>query len=396
MQSLFLLPFLLAFALLAACVETDISVPGFPQMMAYFSATEAQVQLTLSLNFLGFCLAGLFYGPLSDSFGRRPIMLIGNLIFLLAAIGTTTTTDINMLIIWRFLQGVGAAATYTIVFAIIADAYKGERASQLINRLNGYLTAVMAGAPMAGGIIVEGLGWRSTYGFVAVLCFFSMLLMTFFLSETNHHRHPFKPKQIIKDFGRLIADKDFISLTLGLSLQCAGYMAFVAAAVFVYIDQFQLSLLGFTLHQGCVIAAFSGVSFFGGQINRQIGSRTALLLGLIFNVFGAVGIWLLAVLGIKEALAFTSVMCLFSVGVALCYGVTTTASMELFPDHKGAAASLTASIRLLVISLAIWGVGVFANGTFIPETSLIMTTAMLAAILLGYATTKQRVIPLLC
>lgn len=392
MRSIVLLPFLLGLAFFAACIETDISVPGFPQMMDYFGVSEAEVQLTMSLNFFGFCLAGLLYGPLSDSYGRRPIMLFGNTLFLIAAIGTASSTHIGSLIAWRFLQGIGASATFTVAFAIIADAYSGQRASDLVNRLNACVTAFMAGAPIAGGFLVEAFGWRSTYSTVAALCLISTLLIVFFLPETNQHRKLFRPKQILKDFRILLSDFDFMALTMGLTFQCAGYMAFVASAVFAYTDLFHQSLISFTLHQGLVIAVFSGVSFFSGQINRLLGVKMAMLSGLVLNVMGAATLFILAALGVQEAAAFTSAMCLFAVGVALCYGVTFTASMELFPSLKGAAASLNGSIRLLIIALAIYGVGLIANGTFIPEAALISVSAVIGAILLGIAAQKPRVV----
>jgi DHA1 family bicyclomycin/chloramphenicol resistance-like MFS transporter len=389
------LPLLLALSMIVACVETDISVAGFPEMVRYFSTTEAFVQLTMSVNFLGFCLAGLLYGPLSDSFGRRPIMLIGNCIFLLGAIGTATSNSIDSLIAWRFIQGIGASASFTVAFAVIADAYQGETASRLLNRINAGLTAVMAGAPVAGGFLAQAFGWRSTYSSVAVMCLLSTAFLGLFLPETNLKRQVFNPKQIIQGFWRLLTDIDFMSLTIGLTLQCAGYMAFVAGAVFVYVDRFQLSLMEFTFQQACVIAVFSIVSFFGGHINSRIGTRTSMILGLVLNVIGGIGMYSLAQLGVLNAAAFTTAMSIYAVGVALCYGVTFSASMELFPSLKGTAASLNSSIRLLIISLAIWIVGSFANGTFIPETTLIVSSAILAAGMLAYVAVRPRVVLLI-
>lgn len=391
MRNYLFLPFLLGLSLFVACVETDISVPGFPEMVTYFGTTEAMVQLTMSLNFLGLCLAGLFYGPLSDSFGRRPIMLFGNALFLVGAIGTATTTSIESLIAWRFLQGVGAAAALTIIMAIIADAYQGERAAQLVNRMNGSMTAVMAGAPLAGGFLVQSFGWRSTFSVVAILCLLTTVLVAIFLPETNQNRKPLKPKQIIRDFWQLLTDSDFNALSIGLTLQCAGYMAFVAAAVFVYVDRFHVSLTEFTLHQGMVIGVFSVVSLFGGQITKLFGTKRSMLFGLICNVFAGLSLWTMAVVGIEWALAYTLMMSIYGLGVALCYGVTFTASMELYPELKGATSSLIASMRLLIISLAIWCVGTFADGTFIPETTIILVANVIAAGLLGYAALKPRV-----
>jgi DHA1 family bicyclomycin/chloramphenicol resistance-like MFS transporter len=385
------LPFLIGLSLLAACVETDISVPGFPEMVTYFGTTEVLVQLTMSLNFFGFCLSGLFYGPLSDTYGRRPVMLFGNTIFLIGAIGTATATSIGALIAWRLFQGLGASAAFTVAFAIIADAYQGERASQLTNRMNAAVTAVMAGAPLAGGFLVEAFGWRSTYSSVAILCMISTTLLMLALPETNLKRRPLHTRQIVKDFWEMLTDFDFLNLTLGLTLQCAGYMAFVAGAVFVYLDKFKLTLIEFTFQQACVIGAFSIVSFFGGHINKYIGVKSALLTGLFLNVVGGLSIWTLALSDVNLAYAYTLAMCLYSVGVALCYGVSFTASMELFPNLKGIAASLNTSLRLLIISLAIWLVGLFANGTFIPETTLIFLASVLGAGMLSFAALRPRV-----
>lgn len=395
MRSVALLPYLLGIALLTAFIETDISVPGFPEMVKYFNTTEAMVQLTMSLNFLGFCLAGLIYGPLSDSYGRRPIMLLGNFIFFIGAIGTATATDIHSLIAWRFFQGLGASAACIVAFAMVADAYQGEKASKLLNRMNACLTAAMAGAPLAGGFLVDAYGWRSSYIIVAILCAIATFLLLMFLPETNPNKQPFEPKQIAKDFYRLLTDADFMALTIGLTLQCAGYMAFVAGAVFVYLGRFELSLAEFTLHQGCVITAFSVISFLGDKINRLLSVRRSMEMGIVLNVLGGLSIWMLAIYGSQNAYFYTLSMSIYSIGVALCYGVTFTASMELFPTLKGAASSMNMSIRLLIIALVIGVVGSFADGTFVPETSLLILCALVSACLFTFVAARPKVRPLL-
>lgn len=378
MRKLALLPYILCLTLLAACVETDISVPGFPEMVRYFSATEAQVQMTMAINFLAFCIAGLFYGPLSDTFGRRKTMIYGNIIFLIGAIGTSMASSIETLIAWRFFQGLGASAGWTVAFAMVADAYQGERASKLVNLLNGILTAAMAGAPVLGSFLVESLGWRSTYSSVAVLCFISTVTMILFLPETHHNRIPFKPKQILSDFKKLLTSFDFMALTLVPTLQCTGYMAFVAGAVFFYVETMGVSLVQFAIYQACAIGSFSLISLLNGQITALLGTRRMLVSGLFLNVLGAVILLALALMSVKIAYLYTIAMCMYAVGVAFCYGPTFTASLELYPNLKGAASSLNMAIRLFVMSMAINAVSVLANHTFIPETALIFISAMSA------------------
>ncbi len=381
MKNLALLPFLLCLVLLISSIETDISVPGFPDMVRYFGATEAQIQLTMSINFLGFCFACLILGPLSDSYGRRPVMLLGMVIFLIAAIGTTTATSLPLLIVWRFIQGVGAG-TETLFVAMIADAYQGERASRLYTRLNAVLTAAMAGAPIVGGILVEAFGWRSTYSSVAILCMVTTLLLALFLPETNHNKQPFILKQILSNFRQLMTSQDFLLLTMIPTILCTGYLIFVASAVFFYIDQLSVDLTTFTMHQGCVIGCFSLVSFFGGYINSKIGASTAVVAGAVLTTFGALCLSISSGLSVTLPSAFTAGMSLYAIGVALAFAPTFAGSMELYPNLRGAASSVGMSLRLLMVSTGIWVAGMLYDNTFIPIASMILATAIIASLLI--------------
>lgn len=380
-RSLALLPFLLCLVLLVASIETDISVPGFPDMVRYFGATEAQIQLTMSINFLGFCLACLILGPLSDSYGRRPVMLLGMVIFLLAAIGTVTATSLPLLIVWRFFQGVGAG-TETLFIAMIADAYQGERASRLLTRLNAVLTAAMAGAPIAGGMLVESFGWRSTYSSVALLCLVTTPLIALFLPETNHNKQPFVLKEILRNFRQLITSQDFLLLTMIPTILCTGYLIYVGSAVFFYIDQLGVDLRAFTIHQGCVIGCFSLVSFLAGHINSKIGASNAVIAGALLTAFGALCLSISAGLSVTLPSAYTVGMCLYATGVALAYAPIFTGSMELYPNLRGVASSMGMSLRLLMVSAGIWIAGMLYDGTFIPIASLILATAMISSVLI--------------
>ena len=380
-RSLALLPFLLCLVLLISSIETDISVPGFPDMVRYFGATEAQIQLTMSINFLGFCLACLILGPLSDSYGRRPVMLLGMVVFLLAAIGTVTATNLPLLTVWRFFQGIGAGIEALFV-AMIADAYQGERASRLLTRLNAVLTAAMAAAPIAGGMLVELFGWRSTYSSVAILCLVTTPLLALFLPETNNNKQPFILKQILRNFYQLMISRDFLLLTMIPTILCTGYLIFVASAVFFYIDQLGVNLATFTMHQGCVIGCFSLVSFFGGHINSKIGASNAVIAGAFLTVFGALWLSVCAGLSVMLPTAFTVGMCLYAIGVALAFAPTFTGSMELYPNLRGVASSLGMSLRLLMVSTGIWIAGILYNDTFIPIASMILAAALISSLLI--------------
>src|SRR5688572_12725003 len=129
-----LIPVVLITILIGCWSELDLYAPSFPQMMHYFATTEQAMQWTLSLNFLGFFFASLLCGPLADAFGRRPVILVGSLFFLLGSLVCVAATSIEIMFLGRFIQGLGVSAPVTVCMAVIADIYQGERQVRLLSR----------------------------------------------------------------------------------------------------------------------------------------------------------------------------------------------------------------------------------------------------------------------
>ena len=179
------LPFVLVLALLSSCIELEISAPSFPDIMNQLQVSETMVGLTITYNLVGIFIASLIYGPVSEYYGRRRIMLIGNAILAIGAMGCVLTPSIEWLLVSRFIQGFGAATSVVIVSVIISDVYTTDRAAKLYGVMNAVFTIFMALAPVLGGFINASIGWRGNYGIVAVLCAISWLVLFFFLPETR-------------------------------------------------------------------------------------------------------------------------------------------------------------------------------------------------------------------
>ena len=148
-----ILPYLLIIALLNSCIELEISAPSFIDIATYFSVSAAVVGSTITYNLFGFSLASILYGPLSESYGRRRIMLIGNGILTIGAIGCVIASSIDWLLMARFIQGLGAATSAVVVSAIVADVYDSRQSAKLYGIMNAVFTSVMAISPVLGGII---------------------------------------------------------------------------------------------------------------------------------------------------------------------------------------------------------------------------------------------------
>ncbi len=230
------------------------------------------IQLTIAYNFLGFCLAGLFYGPLSECYGRRRVMVIGNALLLIGAMGCVFAPSIQWLLVSRFIQGIGASTSAVVVFAMIADAYQGgDKAVKYIGIMNSVLTTLMAMAPVAGGFINEAVGWRGNYSVVAIVCLISWVLLFFMLPETRMERETFSLKKVLKDYKKLLTSSKFISSSLVPSLGYSAYISFVVCGSFLYMETFGMSTVAYALHQGSIVGAFSIVSILSGKLIGKFG-----------------------------------------------------------------------------------------------------------------------------
>jgi len=342
------LPFLLIISLLTCCVEVDISVPSFPDISDYFNISDSLTQMTIAVNFLGFCISSAIYGPLSDAFGRRKVMLYGNAIMMLGAVGCTIANTIEFLLFSRLIQGIGASASAVVAFAMITDAYSSDKSAKLIGTMNSFLTVFMSLAPVTGSFINEAIGWRGNFSVIAVLSVISWVMLYFWLPETKQKFEILAIKKIANDFKTLMCDKAFIYASLVPSLTFAGWMSFVACGSFLYIETYKLPIMYYALHQGAIISAFSLCSLYSGKINKLIGPHNCIVYGTALMIMGTTSMIIISLIfDIAPYLTSTS-MIIYGTGTAISYPVIFSRSLKLFPDISGTASSVIMAIRSLL------------------------------------------------
>ncbi|MDE5064774.1 multidrug effflux MFS transporter [Wolbachia endosymbiont of Drosophila tristis] len=378
-----LLPFLLILSLIAKFIEIDISVPSFPDMVHYFNVPESIIQLTIAYNFLGFCIGGLFFGPLSECYGRRRIMIIGNTLLLIGAVGCVFAPSIFWLLISRFVQGIGVS-TSVVVFAIVADSYKGDEAVKFIGIMNSVLTVVMSIAPVLGSFINEIVGWRGNYATVAILCLISWVLLLLALPETKKNRDIFSLKKTMKDYRKLLSNPRFVTLSLMSSLFSAAYMSFITCGPFLYMKTFGLSSTIYALHQGAIVGCFSLISLFAGKILQKLGAIKCVISG---TSVGAIGSLLLVIFSIIVPHSFylvTLSMIIFSIGCAIFQPVIFNASINVFPEIKGTASSAVSFIRAFIMAIFIGLTSYIYNGQTISVAVLVLSAIVLELVFTVY------------
>lgn len=368
-------------SLIACCIEVDISVPSLPDISDYFDISDGLTQMTIAVNFLGFCISAAFYGPLSEVYGRRRIMIAGNALMFIGAFGCMIATSIEFLLISRFIQGLGASASVVIVFAMVADLCKGPETAEVISKMNSLLTIFMSIAPVAGGVINEAIGWRGNYGTVFLVSFIAWIMLYFILPETKSKLEPLDFKKIFKDYFRLLSSYNFMLMSLVPSLMFAGYMSFIACGSFLYMETFNLPIMYYALHQGAIIACFSIISQKADRIYARFGEYNTIFYGVLMLVVGGLSLFTLGYSGINNPFLTTGSMIIGATGAAISYPLVFAKSFEVFPDIKGTASSAIMSIRMLVTAGFVATVSSIYDGSLLKVALIVAVGNMLTALL---------------
>jgi DHA1 family bicyclomycin/chloramphenicol resistance-like MFS transporter len=375
-----LVPIILIVSLIACWIELDLYAPSFPQIMHYFETNEQTIQWTLSLNFLGFFFSSLFCGPLADSFGRRPVLVVGSTIFALGSILCVLAPSMPILMLGRFIQGVGVSAPVTICMAVIADIYQGDRQVRLLSMINSTVTIVMAAAPIAGVFLTDHFGWRSNFIVIMAGAFLGTLLIGLFIPETHDKdkRLPFQMKQLITGYAQLIRSKFFMFLTLGLCLMVAAYFVFIGIIPLLFMEELGIDIKSYAFYQGSVVGLFAILSLTIPMIMNRFNVDKLMRYSMIVSLVSGAGLCALGMFASDHPLLITLLMCCYIVGLVLPCCVLFAQAMDMFPPLRASASSLIQSLRMLTMSLATYVAGLFYDGSFMPIGIVIMTLIVIA------------------
>ena len=364
-------------------LSTDLYLPSLPTITKALSTDAASVQLTLSAYLFGFAAGQIFYGPISDRYGRKPAILTGLAIYCLASALCAIATSIDTLIIARVLQALGAAGPIVLGRAIVRDLYDGPRAGRELAKMSMIMGLVPAIAPIIGGVLEPAFGWRSN--FWVVLFFGSVLAASvmLLLPETLRERRPepISVMNIMRGFGVLLDHKGYrIYILLG-GLTYAGLFCFISGSSFVLQNRYGLTPLTFGLS-----FAFSVVGFISGTIaaQRLVGSRGldgTIAIGVICLALGGGMMLLLGLIGIGSSLEITIPMALYAAGVGLVLPQVNASAMMPFPDRAGAASSLQGLVQMSIAAVVGTTLGALLHHSALLLPIFIAAMGLLALLL---------------
>lgn len=251
----------------------DIYLPALPTLGASLHASPALVQMSLTVFFVIVGVCQLFYGPISDVFGRKPPIYAGLVIFAVASVGCALAPTIESLIAFRALQAFGACAGMVIPRAIVRDLYTGHEAAKLMALLMLVMSVSPILAPLAGSLVISLWSWREVFTVLAVLAVACLVMTIVQLPET----HPAERRlgktlgNAFSSYGALLRDPVFIGLSVVCGFGLATFFVFIGSAPFVYIEHYGLTPTQFSLGFAVNAASFFAMSQLTARLSARFG-----------------------------------------------------------------------------------------------------------------------------
>ncbi len=341
-------------------LSIDIYLPSLPSITKSFGTTIDQAKLSLNIFLLGFGLSQIFYGIISDHFGRKKTLILGLMIYFVSSIGCMFSTSIDALIFFRFLQSLGACSASVSAYALARDFYDGKELTKVIANIAIIMTIVPSLAPLAGGMIDKTIGWRFSFFILSCLSLFTLFFSYHFLRKKDTYR-AFTIDSLIKNYVYLMFDKPYLIYTIiGANIFVALYF-FIAASPFLLIQHINLN----PIQYGIVMALNAIFLTLGNQLAKKINeqhspsfcAKTGALIMLISSI--------LMIILSKYPMFFILFIFMCSTGIGIISPASMAAALENQKHNSGQASSLSGFIRF---SLAM-----FVSTLFIPS---FMTTGL--------------------
>jgi len=369
-------------------VSNNMYTPSMPSMSEYFATDAATVQLTMSVYLIAFAVAQLAYGPLSDRFGRRPVLIGGLILYAVASAAAAFSGSITVLIVMRAFQAFGACAGPVIARAMVRDLFGREQAAKVMAYIGLSMGAAPAFAPVLGGFLQTWFGWQASFVFITGFALAVLMLTWARLEETNTERTEttgWGPllREMLRNYWRLLRSREYLGFVVTGSLVFSGVFAFMAGAPFVVIEILGFSPVDFGLVSIAPIGGYVVGSFVTSRIAERLGVDRLLPLGVSILFAGAVVLLGVALVGSLSVYSIYVPMTFMSFGMAVVFPSTLAGSISVHPEIAGAGSALFGFLQMASAATGIYISGLFGNATAMPmiwTVSLAIFAATAAAI----------------
>ena len=324
----------------------DTYLPAFSGIARSIGATPAEMQQTLSAYLFGFAVMNLFHGALSDSFGRRPVVLWGLAVFTLASLGCALSQTIGQLVLFRALQGLSTGAGIVVSRAVIRDMFPPAEAQKVMSQVTIYFGVAPAIAPIVGGFLFVHAGWHSIFWFLVAVGVILFTANYKLLPETLHvdQRQPFEVRHLMRGYSALCSDPRFLLLAFASGVPFNGMFLYVLAAPAFLGDHLALAPTQFFWFFLLTIGGIMAGAWASGRMAGKVAPKRQIRDGFVIMLLTSVVNVVANALFTPHAIWALWPIAFFAFGWALMVPVITLLVLDLHPERRGMASSLQAVI----------------------------------------------------
>lgn len=371
-------------------LSLDMYLPAFKDISRSFGTSISMVELSVTTFFFGMALGQLFYGPITDRFGRKIPLLVGMFVYFISTIACAFAPSIELFILYRLFQSLGGCAGMVITRAIARDLFDTKQTAIFFSNMAMIMSLGPILAPIVGTGIDHFFGWRAIFYILAAFNFVCFINIWFFLPETNHDRHTsLRLSKTLHSFWTLMKDRTFMSYLLPDTAIRAGLFAYIAGSSFVFIHAF-----GFSQTQYSLVFGLNGLGFvLSSQLNKRLLNimpvQRILSVSIVFAAFAS-GVVLIGGLYADVALMLIAPLFIFITTLSFIGPNSMALAMESQGRQAGTAGAFYGSMQWILASISSAFVSHFHDASAIPMSATIFACGMIS--LIGYFIFKRRVL----
>ena len=355
-----------------AAIATDLYLPAIPLIIQDLGGSEAEGQLTLSVFMIGLASGQLIFGPLSDQYGRLPVVRAGTMLFLITSALCAIASNMESMWLMRGLQGVAAASGPVIARAMVRDRYEGNRAAQVMSALSGAMAVIPMIAPSIGVLILGLFPWPAV--FLALALFAAIILLALSkLPESApapaHEALTFT--KVLQSFSLMLSNRAFLGYQMAGSFSFAALFCYLSTVAYFLPDVFNIPTELFGYAFAATVLGFMTGSLINARVVMRWGMDKTLRSGLVISFCAAISITVLAPIASEYPLTMAGLSSTFFLGVGLTAANASMGAISLFRQQAGAASAVYGFTHALLAAAVGAGAGWLYRGRLM-EPALLM------------------------
>ncbi|MBK2123942.1 multidrug effflux MFS transporter [Fangia hongkongensis] len=370
-------------------LAADMYVPSMPSIVSDFNSSNALVRLSIPFFLVTLAISQLLYGPASDKYGRKPILLVGATFYCVGSLICLLSMDIEFLLLGRIFQGLGAGALMSLSRTIIQDSASKEKFVEIVGWLSLFFMLAPSTAPLLGGIIETYTSWRVTFLVMLIFIVCLILLIIFVLPETHRkdrrNEDALKLTHLRKNYKEILTHMEFIVYTLCMVAGLSGIVVFYTIGPFIFIQKLGFSAQSFGLISLLIIGcAFVARLYMSIVSLPRFGAKKTMMTGLVMTVFASFLLLFTVLTGASNAYNLIICISLYSMGSSLVSPVAVGTALSFFKHLAGSAGAMYGFLQMFSLFLISMIASLVA--ATVMSLAIILVCCSVSALLLFYYT----------